>query len=84
MFGEKHDLLSELPEFRDQIHHLKMNDNHFAKLFAEYHDVEHEVHRIEEGVENTSDDYLDGKKKHRLHLKDSLVRIIQDFNNAPA
>jgi uncharacterized protein YdcH (DUF465 family) len=53
---KKHDLIHELPEYRVQIHEMKMNNAHCAKLFEEYHDVDHEVHRIETGAENTSDD----------------------------
>ena len=30
---EKHDLIHELPEFKDEIHALKMSNNHFAKMF---------------------------------------------------
>ena len=77
MLTEKHDLVHELPEHRDTIHNLKMTNNHFSKLFDEYHEVDHEVHRIETGIENTSDDYLDKRKKVRLHLKDELYRMIQ-------
>lgn len=73
---EKHDLIHEFPEHREIIHTLKMNDRHFAKLFDEYHEVDHEVHRIEQGVENTSDAYLEECKKKRLHLKDQLYAII--------
>ena len=65
MLTEKHDLIHELPEHREKIHELKMSNNHFARLFEEYHEVDHEVHRIETGVENTSDDYLEGRKKRR-------------------
>jgi uncharacterized protein YdcH (DUF465 family) len=77
MLIEKHDLVHELPEHRDTIHNLKMTNNHFARLFDEYHEVDHEVHRIETGVENTSDEYLEERKKARLHLKDDLLRMIQ-------
>ncbi len=77
MLNEKHDLVHELPEHRDTIHSLKMTNNHFARLFEEYHEVDHEVHRIETGIENTSDDYLEERKKIRLHLKDELYRMIQ-------
>ena len=38
---EKHDLVHELPEYRDQIHTLKTSNNHFARLFDQYHDVDH-------------------------------------------
>lgn len=77
MLTEKHDLVHELPEHREAIHHLKMTNQHFARLFDEYHEVDHEVHRIETGVENTSDDYLEQRKKIRLHLKDQLYQMIQ-------
>ena len=77
MLNEKHDLIHELPEYRDEIHNLKTSNNHFARLFDEYHEVDHEVHRIETGVETTSDDYLEEKKKQRLHLKDELLKIIK-------
>jgi uncharacterized protein YdcH (DUF465 family) len=77
MLSEKHDLVHELPEHRDTIHNLKMTNNHFARLFDEYHEVDHEVHRIETGAVNTSYDYLEERKKVRLHLKDELYRIIQ-------
>lgn len=77
MLSEKHDLVHELPEHRDTIHNLKMTNNHFARLFDEYHQVDHEVHRIETGVENTSDEYIEERKKARLHLKDELLRMIQ-------
>lgn len=77
MLTDKHDLLHEFPEYRDKIHELKLANSHFAKLFDEYHEVDHEVHRIETGIENTSDDYLEERKKIRLHLKDELYRIIK-------
>jgi hypothetical protein len=74
---EKHDLLHELPEHKDIIHELKLNDNHFAKLFAEYHETDHEIHRIEQGVETPSDDYTEQRKKQRLLLKDQLLHMIK-------
>jgi uncharacterized protein YdcH (DUF465 family) len=70
MLTDKHDLVHELPEHRDAIHDLKINNPHFARLFDEYHEIDHEIHRIETGVENTSDDYLD--------LKDELYRMIKE------
>ena len=70
MLTEKHDLVHEFPEHRERIHDLKMSNAHFARLFDEYHEVDHEVHRIETGIENTSDEYLEERKKVRLHLKD--------------
>jgi uncharacterized protein YdcH (DUF465 family) len=34
--------------------------------------MDHQIVRIEEGVENTADDYLEELKKKRLNLKDQL------------
>lgn len=74
---DKHDLIHELPEYKDQIHSLKTSNRHFARLFDEYHEVDHEVHRIESGAENTADDYLEARKKVRLKLKDELFDMLK-------
>ena len=76
MLGEKHDLIHEFPEHRERIHNLKVADHHFARLFDEYHELEHQVRRIEEGVETTSDNYLEDLKKKRLKLKDLLYVML--------
>lgn len=76
MQNEKHDLLHELPEHSDKIHELKQSDAHFAKLFDEYHTVNKEVIRIEQDIETTSDEYAEGVKKKRLHLKDELFKML--------
>lgn len=76
MSVEKHDLVHELPEYREKIHDLKMNNAHFARLFEQYHEVDHAVHRIESGAEAAGDDYLEGLKKERLALKDQLYALL--------
>lgn len=77
MIIDRHSLAKELPEFKEQIHQLKMENRHFAKLADEYHELDNEIIRIEEGVENTSDEYVDGLKKKRLHLKDQLFEMLK-------
>ena len=77
MLNEKHDLVHEFPEYRDSIHNLKMTDEHFAKVFDEYHEIDHEIHRIENGIETPSDEYLEERKKLRLSLKDQLFEMIK-------
>ncbi|WP_339920278.1 DUF465 domain-containing protein [uncultured Flavobacterium sp.] len=54
---ERHDLLHEFPEFHDKIHQLKTDDSHFKKLFDEYNELEHQVHRINTDVEVVTDEY---------------------------
>jgi uncharacterized protein len=72
----KHDLIHELPEFRQKIHYLKLSNVHFARLFSEYHAKDHEIHRIETGAEVSSDEHLEECKKERLHLKDQLFEML--------
>lgn len=73
----KHDLVHEFPEFKQKIHDLKLANSHFARLFTEYHNKDHEVHRIETGAEAASDDHLENCKKERLHLKDQLFAMLR-------
>ncbi|MEL0082475.1 MAG: YdcH family protein [Gammaproteobacteria bacterium] len=74
---DKHDLIHEFPEYRDAIHTLKMEDRHFARLFNEYHEVDQEIVRIENGAQASSDDYLEDRKKTRLRLKDELFSMLR-------
>ena len=84
MNNEQHDLVHELPDHRESIHELKMNNAHFSKLFESYHDVEHEVHHIENEGVNTSDDYIESRKVDRLRLKDELYQMILKHEAASA
>jgi uncharacterized protein YdcH (DUF465 family) len=77
MLGEKHDLLHELPEYKERIHELKISNHHFAKLFNEYDELDHLVRRCETEIEVHADDYVQGLKKRRLALKDELLKILQ-------
>jgi uncharacterized protein YdcH (DUF465 family) len=74
---ERHDLLHELPEYQDRIHQLKLENAHFRKVFDEYHELEHEIHRINIGVETVTDEQLHQLKANLLFMKDELVSIIK-------
>lgn len=74
---EKHDLLHEFPEYKDKIHELKTTNNHFRKLFDEYHELDHQVHRIEQGSESTTDAVLNELRMKRVQLKDNLYKQLQ-------
>ncbi len=73
---EKHSLLNDLPDHHHTIRHLKMNDSHFARLFDQYHELENEVHGIEEQNSAVSDEYIEALKQKRLQLKDELYRLV--------
>jgi uncharacterized protein YdcH (DUF465 family) len=72
----KHDLLHEFPEHKEKIHSLKVSDSHFRKLFDEYHNVDHEIHKYESGAEATTDDHLNELRVERVHLKDQLYKYL--------
>mgnify|MGYP000016409467 FL=1 len=69
---EKHDLLHEFPQYQEKIHELKVSDAHFRKLFDEYHETEHQIHRINMGSEVANDNFLHELKAKLLFLKDEL------------
>lgn len=77
MHNEQHDLVHELPEYKDKIHEMKINNAHFARLFDEYHALNRDVIRMEMDIEPTSDAHLTELKKQRLHLKDELLSMLQ-------
>jgi hypothetical protein len=72
----QHDLKHEFPELEEKIHELKISNNHFKKLFDEYHDANKEIHHIESGAEATTDEVLTALRKQRLHLKDELYTML--------
>ena len=58
-----HPLVKEFPDYKEQIHELKMTNNHFSKLMKEYEEVDKHVFRIECDEEPTGDDYIRDLKK---------------------
>ncbi|CAM3073565.1 YdcH family protein [Flavobacterium frigoris] len=73
---ERHDLLHEFPEYHDKIHQLKTDDNHFKKLFDEYNELEHQVHRINTDVEVVTDEHAHEIKAKLLLIKDELYSML--------
>lgn len=82
MFGEHHDLVHEFPEYRQQIHHLKLVNQHFSRLFDEYHEVDKEIRRIGQQLETPSDAHFESLKVKRLRLKDELYEMLRQDANA--
>jgi uncharacterized protein YdcH (DUF465 family) len=73
-----HELANELPEFKDRIHELKTSDQHFGRLFDDYHQVNRELHRVESSGVNISDDHHEELKRKRLQLKDELFAMLRE------
>jgi uncharacterized protein YdcH (DUF465 family) len=71
-----HDILHEFPQHKEKIHNLKISNHHFRKLFDEYHEIDHQVHRIESGAEVSTDETLNDLRMKRVHLKDQIFSFL--------
>lgn len=71
-----HELAEEFPDKVEQIHELKISDQHFRKLFDEYHEINDAVHRAETDVEPTDDLHMTDMRKQRTALKDEIARML--------
>ena len=77
MSHENHSLANELPEFKEEIHELKMNDAHFRKLFDEYHFLTREIENMEQEIVLATTMEEEEFKKRRLLLKDTLFDYLK-------
>ncbi|WP_111639693.1 YdcH family protein [Marinomonas shanghaiensis] len=74
---EDHSLVNEFPEFKDDIHQLKMDDAHFKKLYDEYNHLTKEVEKMEQEIIPSTTMEEEKLKKQRLQLKDTLRGYIK-------
>jgi uncharacterized protein YdcH (DUF465 family) len=73
---EHHDLIHEFPELKEKIHELKISNNHFRRLFDEYHEVTTKVENMENEVTPVTTRTEEESKLHRLKLKDELYKML--------
>lgn len=73
---DNHTLINEFPQLKDKIHALKTSDNHFARRFDEYNDLDREVRRLEGEGSPKADETMDELKRKRLTLKDELYQML--------
>lgn len=76
MHVDHHDLHHEFPEFGALIHELKLSNQHFARLFGEYHKTTAEVEALEERDVPVADVAIEDMKKKRAKLKDELYAML--------
>ena len=77
MLEDIHDLIHELPEYKERIQKLRMEDTRFEELHDEYNRLDQQILKMEQGYETPSDDYMEELKKKRLNLKDQLFSMIK-------
>ena len=70
------DFTSEFPEYKESIHNLKIQDQHFKNIFDKYEEVNKAIIRAEERIDLMSDQDEEKLRKERLALKDQLITIL--------
>ena len=78
MLEDIHDLIHELPEYKERIQKLRADNPQFGRLHDQYNELDQQILKMEEGYETPSDDYMEELKKKRLILKDQLVSMIKN------
>lgn len=72
-----HELAQEFPDLVQDIHKLKMEDQHFARLYDEYHMINRDIHRAETNVQPTTELHEQEMRKKRMVLKDELWNLLK-------
>lgn len=74
MHVEHHSLIADFPELREQLHILRQQDSHFARLADEYEVLDKRICRVEDGIDVLDDGALSTLKAERVAMKDELSR----------
>ncbi len=77
MSVEHHSLVKDLPEFREEIHELKISNAHFRKLFDEYHALSRHIESMENEIIPSTTKEEELAKHRRLGVKDELYHMLQ-------
>lgn len=76
MSNTPHTLADEFPGQADAIHKLKVSDPHFAKLLAEYDEVNDQVHLAETNITPVDQTTEVELRKRRLQIKDAIAAAL--------
>lgn len=80
MYGIRHDIDREFPEFQAEISRLKNNDPLFTQLLVEYDDTDKRIYGLEQQAQPVSDGYFSTLKRRRVLLKDRLYAILRQHS----
>ncbi|MBU2707589.1 DUF465 domain-containing protein [Zooshikella marina] len=78
MIRHKHSLVEEFPHYRDKISRLKQENPEFAKLAAEYHEIDHQLHGLQMREIPIDDGFYGSLKRKRVHIKDQIYSALTD------
>lgn len=70
------------PEYRTLISKLKQENAHFAKIFDEHNDLDHEIIRLEKDPVTSGLDDIEVLKKKKLLLKEEIYLMLKHAEDA--
>jgi len=73
-----------LHEYKKEIHELKQENAHFAKIFEKHNELDNKIEHAENGDTPMTDTELEILKKEKLLLKDEAYKMIMDYRKAHA
>ena len=76
MSNTPHTLGEEFPTQMQKLSELKVSNAHFARLLAEYDEVNDAVHRAETRVDVITDAAEQALRRKRLALKDEISKML--------
>ncbi|MCF6205481.1 MAG: YdcH family protein [Sulfurovum sp.] len=71
-----------LHEYRDEIHELKQENAHFAKIFEKHNELDDKITKAENGDIPMTDMEIETLKKEKLLLKDEAYKMILDYKKS--
>ncbi|OAN17673.1 hypothetical protein A3K86_01760 [Photobacterium jeanii] len=80
MLGENHSLAIEFPEYKNQIHQLKMADASFKSMTDRYHKLDHTIRGLENQGLPIDDFNFTQLKLERAQLKGKIFEILGQQN----
>ncbi len=73
-----------LHEYRDEIHELKQQNAHFAKIFEKHNELDNKIEHAENGDTPMTGMELETLKKEKLLLKDEAYKMILEYRKSKA
>ncbi len=73
-----------LHEYKEEIHELKQENAHFAKIFEKHNELDNQIEHAENGDTPMTDMELETLKKEKLLLKDEAYKMIMDYRKSKA
>lgn len=77
MYGVRHNLNDEFPEYSGYIGYLKTNDLEFASLLARYDETDKRIYGYARQQQPTTDAHMESLKRLRVRLKDVIYRRLK-------